>query len=92
MKRLPAFLTIAYLSFYIAVLGRSVIWSVGDQTDVIMAGLAAFPIGFFLSFSYPGGRTGAFVAVSIAAAVNAVCIFYVTRWVVRWAVSGRQRH
>jgi len=83
MNRIPIILAIAYLGVYTAVLVNNVYWPVGDQTDVIRAGLAAFPIGLLLSFSYPGEREGAFVAVSLAAVLNAVALFYLSRWAVR---------
>ena len=82
-KRIPITLTIAYLLIYATVLVRNVVWSIGDQTDVIRAGFAAFPVGLFLSFAYPGERNGAFVAVSLAAVLNAVAIFYLSSWIVR---------
>lgn len=75
---LPAILTGLYVAFYLGVLIRNVYWSDGDQTDVIRTGIAAFPIGLLLSFAYPGGRTGAFVAVSMAAAGNALLIFWIS--------------
>ena len=82
MRRIPIALTTTYLLVYMIVLVRNVVWSVGDQTDVIRAGIAPFPIGLLLSFSYPGDRNGAFVAVSLAAAFNAV-IFFLSRLVIR---------
>lgn len=83
MKRLPITLAIAYLAVFAAVLANNVFWPGGDQTDVIRAGLAAFPVGYILAFSYPGGRTGAFVAVTLAALLNAFVIFYASRRFVR---------
>ncbi len=78
-RHIPLLVTAAYLLVYATVLVNNTIWSVGDQTDVIRAGIAAFPLGLILSFAYPGGRTGAFVAVSACAAVNAVVIFVFAR-------------
>jgi len=89
MKRIPMFLTIAYLSIYTVVLIRNVWWPVGDQTDVIRAGIAAFPIGLLLSFVYPGERNGAFIAVSLAAVLNATLIFYVSRLAIRHFLKMR---
>jgi len=83
MRRLPLILAGVYLAIYTTVLVNNVYWPVGDQTDVIRAGFAAFPIGLWLSFSYPGERGGAFVAVSLAAVLNAVLIFFVSRWLIR---------
>lgn len=79
MKRLPLILSGCYLAIFSGVLIKNVYWSVGDQTDVIRPGIAAFPIGLWLSFNYPGDRNGAFVAVSMAAILNAVAIYYLTR-------------
>jgi hypothetical protein len=78
-RHIPLLVTAAYVLIYATVLIKNTIWSVGDQTDVIRAGIAAFPLGLILSFGYPGGRTGAFVAVSVCAAINAVVIFFLTR-------------
>ena len=83
MKRLPITLALIYLLIYSGVLMRHVFWSTGDQTDVVKAGLAAFPVGLLLSLFYPGERTGVFVAVTLAAALNAVLIFYISRWLIR---------
>jgi hypothetical protein len=83
MRRIPVILTVAYLAIVAIVLVKNVIWSIGDQTDVIRVGLATFPIGLILSFVYPGGRNGAFVAVSLPALLNAAVIFYLSRWVTR---------
>jgi hypothetical protein len=80
---LPHLLTTGYAFFYSAVLVKNVVYSVGDQTDVIRAGIAAFPLGLLLSFAYPGGRTGAFVAVSCCALLNAIAIFCYTHSLVR---------
>lgn len=79
MKRLPLMLSVCYLTIFAGVLIKNVFWSVGDQTDVIRPGIAAFPIGLWLSFNYPGDRNGAFVAVSMAAILNAIVIYYLTR-------------
>ena len=89
MKRIPMVLTIAYLSIYATVLIRNVWWPVGDQTDVIRAGVAAFPVGLLLSFVYPGGRNGAFVAVSLAAVLNATAIFYGSRLAISQIFKAR---
>jgi len=83
MRRIPAILTVAYLIIFAIVFVKNVYWPVGDQTDVIRVGIASFPIGFFLSFAYPGGRNGAFLAVSLPALLNAAAIFYVSRWMIR---------
>lgn len=82
-KFVPGVLTAGYLVFYLVVLLNNTIWSVGDQTDVIRTGAAAFPIGLLLSFMYPGTRDGAFAAISICAVLNAVVIYLVSRWHVR---------
>jgi hypothetical protein len=54
MRRIPVVLALTYLAIYAGVLVKNIYWSVGDQTDVIRAGIAAFPIGLLLSFFYPG--------------------------------------
>ena len=82
-RQLPILLALAYAAFYVAVLVKNVIYSVGDQTDVIRAGIAAFPLGWILSLKYPGGRNGAFVAVSCCALLNTLAIYYYTRSFVR---------
>ena len=71
------------MPIYAGVLVENIYWPVGDQTDVIRAGIAAFPIGLLLSFFYPGGRNGAFFVVTLAAVLNAVLIFYGSRWAIR---------
>lgn len=83
MKRLPLILSVSYLAIFTGVLIKNVYWSVGDQTDVIRTGIAAFPIGLWLSFNYPGDRNGAFVAVSLAAILNTIAIYYLTRHLTR---------
>jgi hypothetical protein len=70
---------IVYCAIFLSVLIKNVIWPVGDQTDVIHAGIAAFPLGLVVSFAYPGGREGAFVAVSVCAAINAAAIYLLAR-------------
>ena len=72
---IPALAVVLYGLVYSAVLMKNVFWSVGDQTDVIRCGIAALPLGYVISFVYPGGRTGAFVAVTLCAALN-ICILY----------------
>ena len=83
MKRLPLILSVTYLAVFVGILIKNVCWPVGDQTDVIRVGIASFPIGLLLSFSYPGDRNGAFVAVSLAAILNAGAIYYLARRYVR---------
>jgi hypothetical protein len=78
-KHLPLLLAIAYAASYVAVLVKNVVFSVGDQTDVIRAGIAAWPLGWVLSYTYPGGRNGAFIAVSCCALLNTLAIFYYIR-------------
>jgi hypothetical protein len=82
VKRLPLILSAAYLVMYAAVLLKNVVWSVGDQTDVVRTGIAAFPLGLLISVGYPGGRAGAFMAVSVAAVLNALIILVVSQWIV----------
>jgi hypothetical protein len=82
-RHLPILLALAYAAFYVAVLVKNVIYSVGDQTDVIRAGIAALPLGWVLAFTYPGGRNGAFVAVSCCALLNTIAIFFYTHSLVR---------
>jgi hypothetical protein len=82
-RHLPILLSLAYAAFYVAVLVKNVIYSVGDQTDVIRAGIAALPLGWVLSLTYPGERNGAFVAVSCCALLNTIAIFYFTRSFIR---------
>jgi hypothetical protein len=79
-RRLPFIVAGSYAAVYLAVLLKNVIWSVGDQTDVIRTGMAAFPLGLVASLTFPGGRNGAFIAVSVCAAVNVVVLFLLTRW------------
>jgi hypothetical protein len=79
-QRLPMLLAGIYALFFTAVLVKNVIWSVGDQTDVIRVGLAAFPLGLITSFVYPGGREGAFVAVGVCGALNTWVIYLLSRW------------
>jgi len=83
MRRIPLILAVIYLTIFTTVLLRNVYWSIGDQTDVIYTGIAAFPLGLILSLFYPGERNGAFICVSVAAVLNAVLIFYVSRWTIR---------
>jgi hypothetical protein len=83
LRYIPAGLTIAYILFYTAILLRYTIWPIGDQSDVVHEGVAAFSGGFIASFVYPGGRTGTFVCVSIFAAINAVLIYMITRRLLR---------
>ena len=83
MRRIPVVLALTYLAIYAGVLVKNIYWPVGDQTDVIRAGIAAFPIGLLLSFFYPGGSYGAFFVVTLAAILNAVLIFYASRRVIR---------
>jgi hypothetical protein len=83
MKRMPLILTVTYLMIFTSVLVRYACWPIGDQTDVVKVGIASFPIGLLLSFVYPGGRTGAFAAVSLAALLNAMAIYYLTRKFIR---------
>jgi hypothetical protein len=83
MKRTPLILTMAYLTLFASVLIKNVCWSVGDQTDVIRVGIASFPIGLILSFTYPGDRNGAFAAVSLAALLNAAIIYFVARRIIQ---------
>jgi hypothetical protein len=79
-RRLPAVLAASYALLFAAVLMKNVIWPIGDQTDVIRAGIAAFPLGLIMSLSYPGGRDGAFVAVAICGALNTVILYFAIRW------------
>ena len=83
MRRMPIILAMVYLVIFTAVLVRNLFWPAGDQTDVIRAGIAAFPFGLVLSFFYPGGRNGAFVAVSMMAVLNAVAIYCLSALVIR---------
>jgi len=83
MRRIPVVLALTYLAIYAGVLVKNIYWPVGDQTDVIRAGIAAFPTGLLLSLFYPGGRYGAFFVVTLAAILNAVLIFYASRRVIR---------
>jgi hypothetical protein len=78
-RHIPLGAVIVYAGIFATVLIKNVVWSVGDQTDVIRAGLAAFPLGLIASFAYPGGRNGAFVAVSICAVINALAIYILAR-------------
>jgi hypothetical protein len=82
MKRMPVILAVLYLTIFTTVLLRNVHGG-GDQVDVINTGIASFPLGLILSLFYPGERNGAFIAVSLAAFLNAVSIFYVSRWAIR---------
>jgi hypothetical protein len=68
---------------YAAVLIKNLVWSAGDQTDVIRAGFAALPLGLITALTFPGGRREAFVAVSACAAINVACIFLLCRWFAR---------
>jgi hypothetical protein len=72
-------LTALYFLFFVGVLIKNVIWSVGDQTDVIRAGAAAFPLGLIVSVGYPGGRTGALLAVAICGLINCLLVFFFSR-------------
>jgi len=82
---MPLAAVIGYSAIFLSVLIKNTIWSVGDQTDVIHVGIAAFPLGLLLSFAYPGGRQGAFVAVSVCALINAAAIYLLVR---RWTRSA----
>jgi hypothetical protein len=84
-RRIPLVAAAIYAGIFLAVLIKSIVWSVGDQTDVIRAGIAAFPLGLIVSFAYPGGRNGAFAAVAVCAAINAVVIYFIVRRLVRTA-------
>jgi hypothetical protein len=92
MKRIPVALTVAYLSIYTTVLIQSLWWPVGDQTDVIRAGIAVFPIGLLLSFFYPEGLNDAFIAVSLAAVLNAAAIFYGSHLAIRRIFKATKEH
>ena len=81
-RRLPGVLAASYALLFSAVLIKNVIWPVGDQTDVIRVGIAAFPLGLIMSLAYPGGRDGAFVAVAICGALNAVILYFAVTWFV----------
>ncbi|MFZ1918436.1 MAG: hypothetical protein WAU58_12745 [Terriglobales bacterium] len=83
VRRIPEIVTVSYLAFFTTILAKNVLWPAGDQTDVIRVGVASFPLGLFLSFAYPGDRSGAFVVVSLAAVLNAMVIFYLSRWIIR---------
>ncbi len=78
-RRVPFVAVTAYAGIFLAVLIKNIVWPVGDQTDVIRAGIAAFPLGLIASFAYPGSRSGAFLAVSVCAAINAVAIYFLAR-------------
>ena len=80
---LSAGITALYLIVYSAVLANNIFWSVGDQTDVIRAGVAAVLLGIIVSFTYPGDRDGAFFAVTICACINAIAMYYIVRWFTR---------
>lgn len=84
MRRfLPGGTAVLYAIGYLIVLAKNIFWSVGDQTDVVRAGLAAAPLGIIVSFNYPGDRDGAFVAVTTCAGINAVALYYIVRWFTR---------
>jgi hypothetical protein len=53
---------------------------VGDWTDLISVGVAAFPFGLVLAFTYPGTREEMFFVISLAAIVNAAIIYFVPHW------------
>ncbi len=78
-RRLPTIAAAIYAVFFAAVLIKNIVWSVGDQTDVIRAGFAAFPLGVIMSFAYPGGRNGAFVAVAFCGAFNTALIYFLIK-------------
>ena len=82
-KYLPHFVAITYAAIYVGILLKNVVYSVSDQTDVIRAGIAAFPFGWVLSYVYLGDRNGAFFAVSCCAVLNTFAIFYYTRSLIR---------
>lgn len=82
-RRIPFVAATVYAGIFLAVLIKNIVWPVGDQTDVIRAGIAAFPLGLIVSFAYPGGRNGAFVTVSACAAINAVAIYFIARYLCR---------
>lgn len=79
-RKWPLLLAILYLVFYFVILYKNVVYSVGDQTDSIRAGVAAFPLGLVLAFVYPGGRDETFFVISLAAIINAAIIYFVPHW------------
>jgi len=89
MKRfLPAGIAILYAIVYLIVLANNIFWSVGDQTDVVRAGLAAAPLGVIVSSTYPGDRSGAFFAVTMCACINTVALYYIVRHFTRGSESN----
>ena len=82
-RYLPLTAAAIYSWIFLSVLVKNVVWPVGDQTDVIRAGVAAFPLGLIASFAYPGGRNDAFVVVSACAAINAAAIYLIVRRLTR---------
>jgi hypothetical protein len=83
VSRVPIAVSIVYLGIFAGVLVRNVWWPVWGSDRRHLNWSRCFPIGLLLSVSYPGERTGAFVAVSLAAVSNAVVIFYISRWIIR---------